>query len=348
MLLLMTIESYQKAYLVMLLFIGITFSSYGQGKSAEKQIYVVFRYDDYSANSITGAELKIIDAFRNSKAAVTFGVIPFKVAGDVHDPSPQDLLPLDSVKGEILKTGYEEGILDISMHGYAHQSNGTEPLSEFANLAYKDQVGLLLRGREFLQNMTGARVTTFIPPWNTYDKNTLSALEETGFSTISAAKKGMVDKGSNLNFLPFSCTLTGLQDAIRAARKSSDNQPLMVVLIHDYDFLDFNPEKGEVSIQDFTNLIDWVSAQEDVRIISFSQAIEIIKDLGADRALRAKRIYYAEKLPPLSLGGAVLLYRESPGLAMTLLKIAALYSILITIGLVLFYRIIKKLFKQVF
>ena len=132
-----------------------------------------------------------MEAFRKNKAVITFGVIPFKVAGDVHDPAPQDLLPLDSLKREILKTGFEEGILDIAMHGYAHQANGSEQLSEFANLAYNDQVGLLSKAKEFLQDMTGARVTTFIPPWNTYDLNTLLALEETGFTTISAAKKGM-------------------------------------------------------------------------------------------------------------------------------------------------------------
>ena len=342
----MNIESNQKAYLVILVFFGISFSGYGQGKSAEKKINVVFRYDDYSANSITSAELEIIDAFRKNKAAITFGVIPFKVAGDVHDPSPQDLLPLDSVKGEILKTGFEEGILDISMHGYAHQANGSEQLSEFANLGYKDQVGLLSRGKESLENMTGAPVTTFIPPWNTYDLNTLLALEETGFTTISAAKKGMVDKGSDLNFLPFSCTLTELQDAVKAARKSSDKQPLVVVLLHDYDFLDINQEKGELTFQEFTNLINWVSTQKDVRIISFSQAIEIIDDLSADRAMRTKRIYYAEKLPPLSQGGAVLLYQESPSFAMTLLKMAAFYSIFIIIGLVLFFRIRKKVFRK--
>ena len=87
---------------------------------------MVFRYDDYSANSVTSAELKIIEAFRKNMAAITFGVIPYKVAGDVHDSFPQDLLPLDSVKGEILKTGFEEGVIDISMHGYSHQTNSSE------------------------------------------------------------------------------------------------------------------------------------------------------------------------------------------------------------------------------
>ena len=342
----MNIKSCPEAYLVILIFFGITFSSYGQGKTAEKQINVVFRYDDYSANSVTSVELKIIEAFRKNMAPITFGIIPFKVAGDVHDPSPQDLLPLDSVKGEILKTGFEEGILDISMHGYSHQTNSSEYLSEFANLIYKDQVERLSEGKEFLQSMTGARVTTFIPPWNTYDMNTLSAMEETGFSTLSANKKGLVMKGSNLKYLPFSCDLTELQDAVKVARKSSDNQPLVVVLLHDYDFLDINQELGILTFQELFDLMDWVNAQEDVRIISFSQASELIEDLSADRAIRTKRIYYAEKLPPLSLWGAGLLYQESPSLAMTLLKMAAFYSIFIIIGVVLLLWIWKKLIRK--
>ncbi len=335
-----------EVYLIILLFFGITFIISGQENTAEKQINVVFRYDDYSANSVTSVELKIIEAFRKYRRPITFGVIPFKVAGDVHNPSPQDLLPIDSVKVEILRTGFEEGILEISMHGYSHQTNSAEQLSEFAKLAYKDQVEILSKGKEFLQNMTGAQVTTFIPPWNTYDINTLIAMEETGFSTLSANKKGLVLKGLNINYLPFSCGLTELQDAIQAARKSSDNQPLLVVLVHDYDFLDINKELGEITFQDFTTLIDWVSAQEDVRILSIGQASELIKDLSAERAIRTKQIYYPEKLPPLSLGSSKLLYQESPSLAVALLKMAVFYSIFIIIGVLLLLKIIKRLFRK--
>jgi peptidoglycan/xylan/chitin deacetylase (PgdA/CDA1 family) len=342
----MNIKLYPVTFLVVLIFFGINFSSCGQGTTAEKQINVVFRYDDYSANSVTSAELKIIETFRKNMAPITFGVIPFKVAGDVHDPSPQDLLPLDSVKGEILKSGFEDGILEISMHGYSHQMHSSEYLSEFAKLAYKDQVKRISAGKEFLQNMTGAQVTTFIPPWNTYDRNTLSALEETGFSTISANKKGLFFKGSNFNYLPLTCGLTELQEAIQVARKSSDSQPLIVALIHDYDFLDINQEIGELTFQDFTNLMDWVSIQEDVRILSISQASEIIEDLSVDRAIRTKRVYYLTKLPPLSLGNYDLLYQESPSLAMVLLKMAAFYSIFILIGVLLIFRIRKKLLRK--
>lgn len=330
-------------YFVIFVLLSFTLSSFGRGNLAGKQINLVFRYDDYSANSVTGAELKIIEAFRKHAVPITFGIIPFKVAGDVHDPSAQDLLPLDSVKAKILRTAFEEGILEISLHGYSHQTNSREQLSEFANLDYPEQVDRLARGKTYLQDLTGARVITFLPPWNTYDLNTLSALEETGFSMLSANKKGLVDKGSNLRFLPVSCGLTELQEAVKAARKSSDNQPLVVALLHDYDFLDINKDLGVISYREFFELIDWANAQEDIRIISLSEAGEVIGDLSADRAMRVKRINYPEKIPPLSLGSSRLLYQESPSLVLAILKSAVFYAIIIMIGTVLFSRIRKLL-----
>jgi len=336
----------QVSCFVILAFIGINFNCYSQEKEAGKQVNVIFRYDDYSANSVTEVELKIIETFREYGIPITFGVIPFKVTGDPEDPSPQDLLPLDSIKGEILKTAYEEGILDITMHGYSHQTNSSEYLSEFANLDYKEQVKKLSAGKEYLQNITGAPVTAFLPPWNTYDRNTLSALEQSGFSTLAGNKKGLVTKGSNLYYLPVSCLLTELKDAVKAARKSSDNQPLVVAILHDYNFLDFNDVIGILTFQEFFELIDWVSAQGDVNILSISQANEVIEDLSVDRAIRTRKIYFIEKIPPLSLGSSMLLYQESPSLAMAIVKIAAFYSIFLIIAALLFFQIRKKLFRK--
>ncbi|MBT4511717.1 MAG: hypothetical protein HOC20_05870 [Chloroflexi bacterium] len=83
----------------------------------ERQVNVVFRFDDYSATSSTEMELKIIDAFRNNETPITFGVIPFICAGDPHDPIPTGTVPLTARKGSILKTGVEDGILDVALHG---------------------------------------------------------------------------------------------------------------------------------------------------------------------------------------------------------------------------------------
>nr|WP_320193705.1 hypothetical protein [uncultured Desulfobacter sp.] len=62
-----------------------------------KQVNVVFRFDDYSAYSNTNLELRIIDAFRKHEACLTIGVIPYACAGDIHDPSAQEVRPLPSI-----------------------------------------------------------------------------------------------------------------------------------------------------------------------------------------------------------------------------------------------------------
>ena len=332
--------------IMMLVLLGMSLTGYAREKDQGKQVNLVFRYDDYATNSVTEAELQILEAFRKHGIPITFGVIPFKVSGNVEDPSPREFLPLDSIKGEILKKGYEEGILEISMHGYSHQSNSSDYLSEFANLDLEQQVNRLARGKTYLQDLTGAPVTTFLPPWNTYDGNTLSALETAGFTTLSANKKGLAVKGSGLLYLPVSCELTELKDAIRAARKSSDKQPLVVALLHDYDFLDYNEVLGVITIREFFDLIDWVAAQDDVNVLSIHQAGEVIADLSAERAIRTKKIYYPEKIPPLSLGSSMLLYRESPSLAMAIVKTGAFYGAFLILAGVLFFRIKRKLFGK--
>ena len=332
--------------LLLSVLLGMPFAGHASDPDQGRQVNVVFRYDDYAANSVTEAEIQILEAFRNHGIPITFGVIPFKVSGDVEDPSPREFLPLDSVKGEILRKGYDEGILEVSMHGYSHQTNSNEYLSEFAHLDMEEQVRRLVSGKKYLQELTGAPVTTFLPPWNTYDLNTLSALEESGFTILSANKKGLAVKGSNLHYLPVSCDLPELKDAVSAARKSSDKQPLVVALLHDYDFLDFNEVLGVISFREFFDLIDWVAAQEDVRIITIQQAGGLIADLSPERAIKTKKIYYAEKIPPLSLGSSMLLYRESPSLGMAIVKTGAFYAAFLILAGVLFFRIKRRLFSR--
>jgi len=251
----------------------------------EKQINVVFRFDDYSALSRTDIALKIIDVFRKNKAAITFGVIPFVCAGSVHDPSPQDIVPLTSIKGDILKTAFKDGILDIALHGYSHQTINAKQRTEFSGLEYNSQVERLAKGKKFLEVMIDAPITTFIPPWNTYDLNTLLALEELGFSTISAGIQGEANGNSMLNFLPATCDLSQLRDAVRLARSSSDTQPVIVVLFHAYDFREVNEKRGNTTYQEFSHLMAWLKSQKDVRFLSISQATKVINDLSADRFL---------------------------------------------------------------
>ena len=302
----------------------------------KKTVAVVFRFDDYSSRSSTDLELRIIDAFRKRKASITLGVIPFIGIGDLKDPLPQDIDPLPPTKGSILKTGFEDGTLDIALHGYSHRTINTEQLTEFSGLACNSQVERLSKGKKFLEDMIGAPVTTFIPPWNTYDSNTLRALEQTGFSTLSAGKDGKATEDSHLVFMPASCPLSGLRDAVKIARTSSDTQPVIPVLFHEYDFKEMNEKRGRLTHQDFSDLLDWLMSQKDVRVLSIRQATAVIRDLSADRFLWNKRQRALSNLLPLSLRAeeSMTLYPESHAMvgAAIGLKVAGFYLAIASLG----------------
>jgi len=251
--------------------------------SEERKINVIFRYDDYSALSPMDMELRIINIFRKNKASITFGVIPFVIAGNQRDPAPQDFVPLTSIKGDLLKAAFKEGILDIALHGYSHQTIDAKRKSEFSGLDYSSQLEKLTKGKIFLEKMINAPVITFVPPWNNYDLNTVRALEELGFSTLSARRKVKAPKDSTLNFLPTTCSLSKLRDAVKAARRSPDVQPVIVALFHAFDFLEVDEKRGNTTYQEFSDLLHWLRLQEDVRLLSISQATKVINDLSVDR-----------------------------------------------------------------
>jgi predicted deacetylase/branched-subunit amino acid transport protein AzlD len=290
------------SFLAAILLVGSILGTACTRQAAEdKQVNVVFRFDDYSALSSTEIELKIIEAFRKKKAAITFGVIPFVCAGSVYDPSPQEVVPLSALKGDILKTAVEDGTVDIALHGYSHQVINAQTMSEFSGVDYKIQVEKLAKGRKLLEEMIGVPVNIFVPPWNGYDLNTLRALEALHFSTISASLQGKVTKNSRLNYLPATCDLSQLRDALRAAQSSADTQPVIVVLFHAYDFREVDEKQGTITYQEFSALLDGLQSRGNVRLLSISQATKVLDDLSVNRFRLNNSFRAALNLLPASL-----------------------------------------------
>ena len=285
--------------ITVLLFVTIiTVTGCSSQAGEEKLINVVFRFDDYSAKSSTDIELKIIDAFRKHKASITFGVIPFICAGSSHDTCSQNVVPLTLMKSDILKTAFMDGTVDIALHGYSHQTINAKKMTEFSGLDYNSQVEKLAKGKKFLETIINAPVTTFVPPWDSYDLNTLRALEDLGFSTISSDRQGEAIENSTLNFLPTTCALHQLRDAVIKAKSSFDTQPVIVVLFHSYDFREVNEKLGNITFQEFSDLLDWLQSRGDVRLLSIRQATMVINDLGAHRFLWNHSKHPVRKLIP--------------------------------------------------
>jgi peptidoglycan/xylan/chitin deacetylase (PgdA/CDA1 family) len=264
-----------------------------------KRIEVVFRLDDYSARSSLEAELRIIDLFRRNRASITFGVIPCLCARNVYDPAPQEGLCLDDRKGEVLRNAAAEGVVEVALHGYAHQTHSAGRRAEFAGLDYGRQVEKLAAGRALLEKRTGARITTFIPPWNQYDGDTVRALEELGFSTLSASLSLGAAAGDRLGFLPETCGLPRLRRALAAARKSPLPQPVIVAAFHLFEILEVDRERGRIRFGEFAELVDWLGQLADVRLASVGQAAAAVGEFGAERLLRNRRLRSRWRMVPL-------------------------------------------------
>jgi peptidoglycan/xylan/chitin deacetylase (PgdA/CDA1 family) len=262
------------------------------------RIDVVFRLDDYSARSSLDMELRIIDLFRRNGASITFGAIPCLCARNVYDPAPQEGLCLDDRKGEALRAAAAEGVVEVALHGYAHQTHSAGRHTEFAGLDYGRQVEKIAAGKALLEGLTGARITTFIPPWNQYDRNTVRALEELGFSTLSASLSPGAGAGSRLGFLPETCDLPRLRRALGAARGSALPRPVITVAFHLFEILEIDKERGRIGFGEFAELVDWLGQMADLRLASVGQAAASAGDFGAERLLRNQRLRSRWRMVP--------------------------------------------------
>lgn len=206
----------------------------------QKRITVVFRYDDFSSRSPTDIEDQLLRAFIKHHVPCTFGVIPSVVYRDTEDPEPQKVVPLTLEKGGILKGAINADILEVALHGYSHQTHCTYSeggWTEFSGLDYEDQFKKIAQGKSQLEDMLDIQITTFIPPWNCYDLNTLLVLENLSFRTILAGRFGITKEHSRLKFLHSTCGLLDLRNAVKLARKINEPKPVIVVLFHAYEFI---------------------------------------------------------------------------------------------------------------
>jgi peptidoglycan/xylan/chitin deacetylase (PgdA/CDA1 family) len=81
-------------------------------------------------------------------------------------------------------------LFEIGQHGYNHANNSgrynVSLASEFRGMPYYEQYELIENGRSIMQQAFGSAPTTFIPPYNTGDENTLRALSALGYTVYSS------------------------------------------------------------------------------------------------------------------------------------------------------------------
>ena len=264
------------------------------------RVTVVFRYDDYSSRSNTDLEEKILQAFSRNKACCTVSIIPFISAVDYLDTNPQEVIPLTAAKAEIARQAMAAGAMDAAQHGYSHQRQSYTHgwYTEYEGLDYASQLHKIRIGKVFLEKILGANIITFVPPYNSYDANTLKVLEKLNFRCLSASVRGQTVPSTSLKILPETCTLAQLREVIGYARKMVDYHPIICVMFHQYNFIGIDDTKEaerinhKTSLDEFNQLLSWITSQEDIRVRSISQLLQENVDLSMERFINNK--YYLQ------------------------------------------------------
>jgi predicted deacetylase len=244
------------------------------------KIPLIFRYDDFSTTSKWEVGKELIRILQKFQMPCTLGVIPFVCQGSCHDLSSQSKVPLSREKVDLIRETVKTGLIEVALHGFSHQTTGKRfwfGHSEFHGLSLQDQVEKIKAGKEYLEKAFNCRIVTFIPPWNNYDQNTLTALEKLNFLCLSARLWGSSNRTTSLQLVPSTCKLAQLKDTIFLVRESKTNSPLICVTLHDFDFQECSYQNKTVikriSLREFESLLAWIASQEDVVVKNFQQLV---------------------------------------------------------------------------
>ncbi len=138
---------------------------------------IFLRDDDVS--TLSTAFVDFFAIFKSANLPVSYQVIPET---------------LDDACAEFLRGELEQGagLVEIGQHGLRHQMivNGKLEFYEFGpERTFQQQLDDILAGKALLRDRLGADVSldVFTPPRHRYDRNTLKAIRQAGYSVLSAS-----------------------------------------------------------------------------------------------------------------------------------------------------------------
>src|SRR6476469_2835609 len=149
----------------------------------------VFRYDDVLlSNDLT--KDPVIQLFRKYNIPLNLAVIPF--FDTVKQPNPETI--------RFIQKEVENKNIDIQLHGFTHRTSDSA-VNEFDHLSVAQQYVMLKSGREYLDSVLNITIEGFVPPYDSYNANTIAALTKLQFKFISAGKYGdLID--SDIAYFP--------------------------------------------------------------------------------------------------------------------------------------------------
>ncbi|NQV08351.1 glycosyltransferase family 39 protein [Candidatus Woesearchaeota archaeon] len=147
------------------------------GKKTLNKARVVFRMDSAAAVYREDGENNIwrFEDFKRINEildTVTWSIIP------------KDIEEMNEVHKNYLVEYAKNNDVSIAQNGYNHEDTGKG--SEFNGLPYSRQKTRISMGKNILENEFGEKISVFVPPFSSVDKNTKMVLEELNFTIYSS------------------------------------------------------------------------------------------------------------------------------------------------------------------
>lgn len=226
---------------------------------AQGQIPVVFRYDDYTAGlceDVFFVEKRLFEIHDKYHIPLAVGVIPMGWSVPLAD-DPERLI--------LLKEFINKGIAEIGIHGFSHENHSVDAVnSEFRDVPYNIQLEKLSLSKKYLNKWLNHDVTIFMPPWNTYDENTLKILELLDFSILSASFYGGPKAEPPLVSVPYWATIPKeAMQFIKLIERQTDYPPV-IFLLHAYDFYESKSDRAFLSLSDYEDLIGFIAQSNNL------------------------------------------------------------------------------------
>ncbi len=265
----------------------------GQSETLKK--YVIFRDDDVAPwNKLD--TLKLVNQVHIDKnVPVTLGIVPHPSL----DQS-RNLLSADAEFFDYMKSISSNPVFEFAQHGYTHHDNTGTPQSEFYGLPYSRQYETIKSGQSDLMNAFGMKPTTFIPPWNRGDDNTLRALKSLGFTEYSSACEDFnINSGyrEGIRIESYSIVLddTTLLSAKDITERLLNDEHTSTIIIF-YHFWSFNREDDPINLvkmQLFEDYLDYLKNRGDVIFtkLNRSYSVEGQNPTIQQRAILDRQLY---------------------------------------------------------
>jgi hypothetical protein len=174
-------------------------------------------------------------------------------------------------------------LFQFAQHGYTHLDTGPSPVgpSEFYGRPYAAQYDAIKQGRDDIIQAFGVTPTSFLPPFDKSDNNTVKACKALGFTEYSTAFQDFNQNGGNLGGMRLDTisievtnnTLQSLENATNQWLNDPYSINTFVVLYHPADFEGPNYTVNASKVTLLANYIDYLQGTGRVQFTTLDHSV---------------------------------------------------------------------------